>query len=317
MPVLDFKGKSIIYSHHLGVPFCDLRVEPKKSLPAKGKKPSLEDNLIIHGDNLWGLKSLLPRYARKIKCIYIDPPYNTGNEGWKYNDNVNNTLIKEWISKEVGTDDLERHDKWLCMMWPRLQLLKELLSDDGVIFTSIDDNEQHRLRLMMDETFGDKNFIASLIRKTGTSVRMDASFVSKEHDYILLYAKDIEIAKLNKEISSNLDSYPYQDQFVSERGSFKLNKLDRGSIKGSESLCYGIESPDGSILYPGDGRKHWYWRWSEAKFKMGLKNDFLVFKKVKGKWSVYFKQYQYVNNNLETIERKWPYKTLLTQGFKQ
>ena len=137
MPVLDFKGKSVIYSHHLKVPFRSLEIDEKKSISKKSKngkkeKLSLDDNLIIHGDNLHALKALLPRYSGKAKCIYIDPPYNTGNEGWKYNDKVNSPIIKEWLKQNgIGTDDLERHDKWLCMMWPRLQLLKELLSDDG------------------------------------------------------------------------------------------------------------------------------------------------------------------------------------------
>ena len=108
MPTLDFKGKSTVYSCHLRVSFRDLRVDTKKSLPPQGEGPSLDDNLIIHGDNLHALKSLLPRYAGKIKCIYIDPPYNTGNEGWKYNDNVNGPTNKEWLNKEVGDDDLER-----------------------------------------------------------------------------------------------------------------------------------------------------------------------------------------------------------------
>jgi adenine-specific DNA-methyltransferase len=128
MPTLDFKGKPFVYSHHLSVPFRELLVEPKKSLPAKGHKPSLDDNLIIHGDNLEALKALLPRYAGKVDVIYIDPPYNTGNEGWAYNDNVNSPLMKEWLGKVVDRDDLERHDKWCCMMWPRLQLLWELLN---------------------------------------------------------------------------------------------------------------------------------------------------------------------------------------------
>ena len=164
MPVLDFKGKSVIYSHHLRVPFRSLEINEKKSVLKKSKtgkkeKPSLDDNLIIHGDNLHALKALLPRYSGKVKCIYIDPPYNTGNEGWKYNDKVNSPIIKEWLKQNgIGIDDLERHDKWLCMMWPRLQLLKELLSDDGVIFISIDSNEQFRLMAIMEEIFGMNNF---------------------------------------------------------------------------------------------------------------------------------------------------------------
>ena len=195
MPVLDFKGKSEIYSHHLGVPFLDLKVDEKKSFPPKDKKgkkqkPSFDDNLIIHGDNLHALKALMPRYAGRVKCIYIDPPYNTGNEGWHYNDNVNNPMLKDWLNKEVGIDDLERHDKWLCMMWPRLQLLRELLSDDGVIFVSIDDNEQFRLMAIMEEIFGIDNFVSDfvVIRAEGGGL---AKQVVRGHDYVLAYSKDI------------------------------------------------------------------------------------------------------------------------------
>ena len=164
MPSLDFKGKQFVYTHHLTVPFRELVVDAKKSLPAKGK-PSMDDNLIIHGDNLHALKALLPRYAGKVKCIYIDPPYNTGNEGWCYNDNVRSPLMKEWVERgnPVEREDMERHDKWLSMMWPRLSLLRELLSDDGAIFISIDDNEQHHLRDLMDEIFGADNFVANIV----------------------------------------------------------------------------------------------------------------------------------------------------------
>ncbi|MDQ6990128.1 MAG: site-specific DNA-methyltransferase, partial [Mariprofundaceae bacterium] len=153
MPTLEFKGKQFVHSHHLSVPFRQLIVDKDKSL---SDKPDLDGNLIIHGDNLHALKALLPQYAGKVKCIYIDPPYNTGNEGWCYNDKVNSPLIKEWLKKSanpVDKDDLERHDKWLCMMWPRLSLLRELLAEDGAIFISIDDTEQHQLRMIMDEIF--------------------------------------------------------------------------------------------------------------------------------------------------------------------
>ena len=224
MPTLDFKGKSVIYSHHLGVPFLDLKIDEKKSLPPKDKKgkkqkPSLDDNLIIHGDNLHALKALLPRYAGKIKCIYIDPPYNTGNEGWQYNDNVKSPMIKEWLSKKVGLDDLERHDKWLCMMWPRLQLLKELLSDDGVIFVSIDDNEANNLRLVMNEIFGDENFITNFIWNKKSGRQNDAKFVSVNHEYILSYAKNIGLCEIyslerteeNNQEFKNLDNDPRGD----------------------------------------------------------------------------------------------------------
>ena len=156
MPTLEFKGKQHIYAHHLTVPYRPLVTDPQLSLnPADA-----DDNLIIHGDNLHALKALLPRYAGRVKCIYIDPPYNTGNEGWLYNDNVNSPLMREWVkaNSQVDGEDLERHDKWLCMIWPRLHLLRELLADDGAIFVSIDDNEQHHLRMMMDEIFGADGF---------------------------------------------------------------------------------------------------------------------------------------------------------------
>lgn len=169
MPSLDFKGKQYVYAHHYSVPFRQLNIDAKKSIPAKGQKPSLDDNLIIHGDNLHALKALLPKYAGKVKCIYIDPPYNTGEEGWNYNDNVNAPLIKEWLkdsANPVDNEDLERHDKWLCMMWPRLQLLRELLADDGVIFTSIDNNEFHHLKIAMDEIFGEHNHLSDIVRQS-------------------------------------------------------------------------------------------------------------------------------------------------------
>ncbi|MEN3262541.1 DNA methyltransferase [Sodalis endosymbiont of Spalangia cameroni] len=149
MPTLDFKGKQFVYSHHLSVPFRELKVEADKSLPLKGNSASLDDNLIIHGDNLEALKALLPTHAGKVDCIFIDPPYNTGNEGWCYNDNVRSPLMQEWLKKSanpVDKDDLERHDKWLCMMWPRLLLLKELLAEDGSIWITLDDNEAQRAK---------------------------------------------------------------------------------------------------------------------------------------------------------------------------
>ncbi|MDA7969359.1 MAG: site-specific DNA-methyltransferase, partial [Gammaproteobacteria bacterium] len=158
MPTLEFKGKQIIYAHHLTVPVRALDTHPAKSFPPQKSPPELDGNLIIHGDNLHALKALLPRYAGRVHCIYIDPPYNTGNEKWIYNDNVNSPQMRDWLKGKnpVDGEDLERHDKWLCMMWPRLHLLRELLAEDGVIFVSIDDNEQHRLRLVMDEIFGEE-----------------------------------------------------------------------------------------------------------------------------------------------------------------
>lgn len=160
MAQLNFKGKPFVQNYHLGVKYHEL--VPKKDKSVTGKI-SLHDNLILHGDNLLALKALLPTYAGKIKCIYIDPPYNTGNERWAYNDSVNSPMMQEWLGKVVDREDLTRHDKWLCMMTPRLKLLRELLRDDGGIFISIDYNEEAHLRMLMDEIFGEENYRNTLI----------------------------------------------------------------------------------------------------------------------------------------------------------
>src|SRR3990170_3850319 len=186
MATLNFKGKTFVQNHHLAVKYHQLIPRKDKSLT---DKVSLNNNLIIHGDNLKALKALLPTYAGKVKCIYIDPPYNTGNEKWAYNDNVNSPMMKEWLGKVVDKDDLTRHDKWLCMMMPRLKLLRELLRDDGVIFISIDDNEVHHLRMLMDEVFGEENFITNIIWQKKFSPQSDAKYFSDMHDFIVIYAK--------------------------------------------------------------------------------------------------------------------------------
>jgi adenine-specific DNA-methyltransferase len=203
MPTLEFKGKPFVYSHHLSVPFRELIVDHGKSLPAKGAVPSLDDNLIIHGDNLEALKALLPRYAGRVDVIYIDPPYNTGAESWAYNDNVNSPLMKQWLGKVIDREDLDRHDKWLCMMWPRLTLLRELLSESGGIFLQLDMNESHRAKLIMDEIFGEDNFRNELIVGRGIK-NVQAQFdditrLSAGHDTILFYTRSANrrIPKLN------------------------------------------------------------------------------------------------------------------------
>ena len=211
MPTLEFKGKQHIYAHHLTVPYRPLEIDITKSIYTTHTTPPLkpdetcscnptdtDDNLIIHGDNLHALKALLPRYANRIKCIYIDPPYNTGNEGWVYNDNVNSPLMQQWLTENapVDNEDLERHDKWLCMMWPRLHLLKELLADDGVIFISIDDNEVHRLRMLMDEIFREPNFVAQFFwMRTATSPFLSKT-VRRKMEPLICYRKSVD-EKLN------------------------------------------------------------------------------------------------------------------------
>jgi adenine-specific DNA-methyltransferase len=187
MPTLEFKGKPFVYSHHHSVPFRELVIDARKSLPG-GKKASLDDNLVIHGDNLDALKALLPRYAGKVDLIYIDPPYNTGNEKWGYNDNVNSPLMREWLGKIVDREDLERHDKWLCMMWPRLTLLKELLSSNGAIFVSIDDGELSNLITLMTDIFGD-NHVATVPVVNNLKGRNDKKNFARTHEYIVIFDK--------------------------------------------------------------------------------------------------------------------------------
>src|SRR3989339_34211 len=185
MPTLNWIGKEAVVNHDKEVPFRLLR---------KVKSASVGDNsqnLIIHGDNLEALKALMPYYGGKVKCIYIDPPYNTGNESWVYNDKVNSPKIKKWLGKVVGGNsaDLCRHDKWLCMMYPRLKLLRDLLSKDGFIFISIDDNEQHYLKALMDDIFGEDNFVADFIWNHRKSSQNDID-VSLSHNYTICFAKN-------------------------------------------------------------------------------------------------------------------------------
>src|SRR6266550_1041732 len=171
MPVIQFKGKTAIESYHHTIPHHTLDFDLKLSELPKSEKPSLDGNLIIEGDNLLALKALLPTHAGRIKCIYIDPPYNTGNEGWVYNDNLTQPQFKEWIGKTVGKEgeDFTRHDKWCCMMCPRLQLLRDLLRNDGLIFVSIDFTEVAHLRMVMDEVFGTENFVGNVVWQKRTS----------------------------------------------------------------------------------------------------------------------------------------------------
>ena len=210
MPTLEFKGKQHIYAHHLTVPYRPLVSDVDRSLNPGGT----DDNLIIHGDNLHALKALLPRYAGRVKCIYIDPPYNTGNEGWVYNDKVNSPLMREWLKQngEVDGEDLERHDKWLCMMWPRLHLLKELLSEDGVIFISIDDNEQHHLRMLMDEIFSESGFLAEFVWKSRQNIdNRNVTGISVDHEYILCYGTSLRGDDRKAGLYSNPDNDPRGD----------------------------------------------------------------------------------------------------------
>ncbi|QDX31405.1 site-specific DNA-methyltransferase [Dickeya poaceiphila] len=184
MPTLNWIGKEAVIKHHKDVPFRLLEHDADLS---HGQDDS--GNIIVQGDNLHALKALLPRYAGQVKCIYIDPPYNTGNEGWVYNDNVNSPEIRKWLGEVVGKEGetLDRHDRWLCMMYPRLVLLKQFLRNDGVIFVSIDDNEISSLRLLMDEIFGTENIVGTIAWKNATD--NNPTRIVPEHEYIVCFAR--------------------------------------------------------------------------------------------------------------------------------
>ena len=239
MPTLDFKGKQHIYAHHLTVPYQPLELDESRSCNPSG----VDDNLIIHDDNLHALKALLPRYANRVNCIYIDPPYNTGNEAWVYNDNVNGPLMQKWLSENgpVDNEDLERHDKWLCVMWPRLHLLKELLADDGVIFISIDDNELHHLRMLMDEIFGAANFIACLPTVMNLKGNNDEFGFAGTHEYTFSYAKNREVVQIGEFALGDED---LESWLIDNHGYYK---------KGANLKATGMNAPRAkrpNLYYP-------------------------------------------------------------------
>lgn len=275
MASLNFKGKNIIWNHHLSVPYHTLEEDKKLSF----KPEQANGNLLIEGDNLLALKALLPTHANKIDLIYIDPPYNTGTESWTYNDKVNSPLLNEWFHKEVSKDDLTKHDKWLCMMTPRLKILRELLTDNGLIFISIDDNEYSNLKLLLDLIFGSDNFIATLIRKTRDGGGAMSKHIATNHDYILFYAKDYEkLENLFVPYNKNYeDRYKHSD----ENGRYFWDTFVRRRI-GNNNI-YVIEAPDGTKLEDK-------WNLTKERFESLLEKGDIKFTKNKDKWSVQFKQ---------------------------
>ncbi len=249
MPILEWIGKEKVVNHHLEVLYRVL--QRKYSYDEKGQHldDNGSENMIINGDNLSALKSLLPQYEGKIKCIYIDPPYNTGNEGWVYNDNVNDPRIKKWIGDVVGKEgeDLSRDDKWLCMMYPRLKLLQQLLSDDGAIFISIDDNEQANLKLICDEIFGKNNFITNVIWEKNYSPRNDAKYFSASHDFIVIYTKNKEHWNRNFMPRTNKQNKFYKYNDNDGRGYWRPDNVLVKSF--SQNGVFGIINPNTGITY--------------------------------------------------------------------
>ena len=275
------------------------------------------ENLYIEGDNLEVLKLLQESYLGKIKMIYIDPPYNTGKD-FVYKDNFSKDAQDELIESGQKDEYNQRlvanpetagryHSDWLSMMYPRLKLARNLLTQDGVIFISIDDNEVDNLKKVCADIFGDQNFLAQLVwanKEGGGS--SDSKHFRIKHEYILAFAKQIETAEIEGVEISNLDRYKQSDSHVKVRGPYYLQKLGMGSIQYSESLDYPIETPDGSSVMPKDNNsgKQACWRWSKSKFEWGIKNDFVEIKKdSKGIWTVYTKQYLKCDNEGNPLDR--------------
>ena len=272
MPTLNWIGKEAVVKHHKEVPFRLLEPVPELSLPSPTGRGAggegegdFDGNLIVQGDNLHALKALLPRYAGQVKCIYIDPPYNTGNEGWVYNDNVNSPEIRRWLGEVVGKEGetLDRHDRWLSMMYPRLVLLKQFLRDDGAIFISIDDNEVASLRMLLDEIFGAQNFAASFIWEKRTT-RENRRVFSFSHDYVLCYARKLDAFEktrgelpLSPEVRDrhkNPDNDP--------RGPWQSVAITAQAGHGTPSQFYIITTPGGRSIDLPHGN---CWRFTQSK----------------------------------------------------
>lgn len=269
MPVLQFKGKTAVENYHHTVPHHRLEFDAGLSVLAEDEKPGLDGNLIIEGDNLLALKALLPTHAGRIKCIYIDPPYNTGEEGWVYNDNLTQPQFREWIGQTVGKEgeDATRHDKWCCMMYPRLQLLKQLLREDGAIFVSIDDNEFHHLRLLMEEIFGAEGFVGTFVWQKRYS-RDNRPALNTVHDYILVFSYDNEVFKRvrNKLPADEKSLAVYRNPNNDPRGRWRPVPMTAQGYR--ENQMYPITTPTGMVHEPPPGR---CWSMLKSEYEKLLK----------------------------------------------
>lgn len=312
MPTLNWIGKEKVINHHQEVPYKILEHQYTFD-NGEEKKDSLSENQIIHGDNLEALKSLLPEYEGKIKCVYIDPPYNTGNEEWAYNDNVSHPRLKKWLGQVVGkeSEDLSRHDKWLCMIYPRLKLLHKLLADDGLIFISLDDNEIHSLKFLLNEIFGETNFQAEIIiqsNKRGQTYKQ----LAKTHEYLVCFSKSQN--SIINGLPAGTDAFPYEDSI----GKYSIRELRNRNPKfgrfNRPNLFFPIyvdpSKPDENGFCPvslmknkefdtevlplNSKNEESCWRWSTQRFNEFVTSDkdmSTLFGKPKqdGTWGVYEK----------------------------
>jgi adenine-specific DNA-methyltransferase len=310
---LNFIGRNFARAKYVQKTEKELRLNNTLS-----KNIDTTENLVLKGDNLDSLKILKNHYSGQIKCIYIDPPYNTTNDDFVYPDKFDKEETEVLGLANLNESDFARmdfsfktkksHNGWLAFMYPRLLLARDLLSNDGVIFISIDDNEQANLKLLCDDVFGEENFVANMIRQEKAGSGHDSKGLAIEYDYIICYAKNALTTELNKEIVDveNDEKYKLEDEFVKERGKFYLRDLDfKGSY--SQSLDYSITLPNGKEIWAGgkQGQPN-TWRWSKKKFEWGIENKFIVFKDEK----VYIKQYQFVDNEGNKRERFLPFRAL-------
>jgi site-specific DNA-methyltransferase (adenine-specific)/adenine-specific DNA-methyltransferase len=295
MPTLNWIGKDAVVRHHKDVPFRLL--EP---VPALSRGPADSGNLIVQGDNLHALKALLPRYAGQVKCIYIDPPYNTGNEGWVYNDNVSSPEIRKWLGEVVGKEGetLDRHDRWLCMMYPRLVLLRQFLSEDGAIFVSIDDNEVGNLRPLMDDIFGAHNFITGFIWRKVDSPNDNKVPLTPDHEYVLAYARSKDRLKLAQMSAPGIvDAYGCVDE-QGRRYRDRLHKKNgRNSLRRDRPTMYfPLTAPDGSQVYPThDNGEEAVWAMGQTGIDRHVAAETLIWKQRQRQgetvWEPYTREY--------------------------
>lgn len=277
--------------------------------------PDAPNHILIEGDNLEALTALSYTHEGKVDVIYIDPPYNTGNKDFIYNDRF------------VDSEDAYRHSKWLSFMERRLRIARRLLSMGGVIFISIDDNEQAQLKLLCDDIFGAARFLGDIIRIATKRVKGDAVNINTIHDHVLCYSSSDNFV-INHKKKEDFSIYELEDEHVHERGRYLIRPLDNGSISYSSKCDYIITAPDGSNIVAGGNEelrikringihnsKDWCFRWGYDKFQWGLQHDFIVFKKTKGIWRCYFKIYQYVDNNLKPTIKFDNQTSLLDECF--
>ena len=286
-------------------------------------------NLYIEGDNLEVLKLLQKSYLGKVKMIYIDPPYNTGND-FVYHDDFAMSA-DEYAEASGAVDELGNkyiknmdsngrfHSDWCSMIYSRLMVARTLLTEDGVIFISIDDNEVENLRKICDEVLGENNFVTNIVWQSTAGSNTGTDIVTVTEN-ILVYTKNRNVFKFNGKLSDE-NSYTLSDEYENIRGKYSLDKMDRRRVGShySEALNYPITMPDGSLRYPGGysekSAEGWNYLWSKTKVDWGLKNGFIVFKQNNGVWNVYNKRYSKVDNEGNVIERSTPYRNLITSDI--